>query len=864
MKTRIISIWILFLLCIAGFSQNNNGEPIYKKMMDDPSVTNFYDIQREFNHYFDGRDKGRGSGYKQFKRWEMMMEPAVYPSGNIFNISAKTMDEYDKYVEQFNYKDLPSNYDPGIWISMGPSIYTLGNGWNGGLGRINCITFHPTDPGIIYAGAPAGGLWRCENYIWSPLTDGFPSIGISGIVVEPDNPDHIYILTGDGDGWHTSSIGVLESWNAGISWNSTGLSWGVTDGVRGYKLIIHPTNHNILLAATSAGIFRTTDGGATWQNEQEGHFMDIEFKPGAPSTLYATDKEDFYKSTNSGNTWAITGTGLPGSGSVRIGIGVTPANTDFVYLIYGRSSNNSTVSGFMGCYLSTNSGSSFSLKSDSPNIFGYETNGDDFLEQASYDLAFTVDPNDAAILHFGGINCWRSNDYGISWEHTSFWNEGTVGEEYVHADIHWLEYNPLNHFLYAGTDGGFFRSLNNANTWTDYSDGLVILQSYRMGGFQGDANLFITGTQDCGSNTLEAGTGDFTHDIGGDGMEGMIDFNNSEIRYESNQRHLYKTENGGFSWEEITPNFVEDDFWNVAWVMNPVTSTTLYFGHEDIWRSLSGGLSWFQMNTGNTGEFFNNIAHGVNDQEYIYGQTSQRIYRTWSGGSAWIDKTENLPVGQCMLSYITVDADDATHVFVSCYGFAAGRKVYESTNSGDNWTNISGSLPNVQMRCLVYDHNSEGLYVGTDVGVFYRDASTVDWVPFFNMLPSTIVMEMEINYNSGYITAVTFGRGFWKSKLYGNCASSYILTPGNDPGTGHRQYYAAQNNITSTRTVVASYSDSVDYQAGNSVTLLPGFEAQSGSNFGAKAADCAAEKTSLHNFRLEDRVSGRLVRKPVR
>ncbi len=864
MKAKILFIIMPAFWCLSGFGQGEMAEPLYKRMMKDTTVTNFYDIQREFNKYFEGRDKGRGSGYKQFKRWEMMMEPAVYPSGEMFNVSAKTLEEYNKYVETFDSKDLPSNYDPGFWISMGPSNYKQGEGWNAGNGRVNCIAFHPTDHDIIYAGTPAGGLWRSVDYIWTPLTDGFPSIGVSGIAIEPDNPNHIFILTGDGDGAHTVSIGVLETWDAGKTWNTTGLTWGVTDNVRGYKLIIHPTNHDILLAATNAGIFRTTNGGITWQNEQSGWFMDIEFKPGSPSTLYATDMEDFYKSTNTGDTWTITGTGLPGSGSVRIGIGVTADNSSYVYLMYGRSSNNNTVSGYMGCYLSTNSGNSFTLKSDSPNIFGYETDGNDFKEQASYDLAFTVDPDNADIIHFGGINCWKSTDKGETWTHTSYWKSDAIGEEYTHADIHWLDYNPLNHYLYAGSDGGFFRSLNNANTWTNYSDGLVILQSYRMGGFQEDENLFVTGTQDNGGNTFEAETEDFTHDIGADGFEAMIDVYDSEIRYESTYGGLHKTTNGGFSWEEITPNIVNGDIWDVAWIMDPVNSYILYLGHEDIWRSMNSGDSWYAMNTGNSGSFFYNIAHGVNNLDRIYGQTHNNTFRTSNGGSSWLNVTSGLPVSQCWLSYITLDADDATHVFVSCYGFVPGTKVYESTNSGNSWTNISGSLPNVQMRCLVYDHNSDGLYVGTDVGVFYRDASTADWVPFFNMLPSTIVTEMEINYNSGYITAVTYGRGFWKSKLYGNCAANYILTPGNDPGTGRRQYYAAQNNITSTRTVVASFSDSVDYQAGNSVTLLPGFEALSGSNFGAKAATCDDGKKLKPTFRIDSRTSGILVSKKTK
>lgn len=861
MKTRIITVFILQLWFLTCFGQGNTGEPLYKRMMNDPSVTNFYDIQREATQYFKEHDKGRGSGYKQYKRWEMEMEPAVYPSGEMFNIAAKTLEEYEKYVDQFDSKDLPVTYDPGYWVSMGPSSHTRGTGWNGGLGRVNCIAFHPTDASIVYVGTPSGGLWRYNSVEWwTPLTDGFSSIGVSGIAIEPDNPEHIFILTGDGDGMNTWSIGVLETWDAGNTWNSTGLTWGVTDGIRGYKLVMHPTNHNILLAATNIGILRTTDGGATWENEQEGFFMDIEFKPGTPSTLYATNPIDFYTSTNTGNTWAISGTGLPGSGSMRIGIGVTPANSEYVYLVYGKSSENNTTSGFMGCYLSTNSGTSFTLQSDSPNIFGLRTDGNDFKEQAQYDLAFTVDPDDAAILHFGGINCWKSTNFGTTWSHTSYWEEGTPGEQYVHADIHWLEFNPLNHFLYAGCDGGFFMTENNGGIWIDYSAGLIILQSYRMGGFQGDDNLFVTGTQDNGGNTLDATTGVFTHNIGADGFESMIDVYNSNIRYESTYEAFYRTSDGGSSWVEITPSFVNHDIWDVAWTMNPVVSSTLYMGHTDIWRSMNSGTNWEQMNTlnYNTNHQFENIAHGVNDLNIIYGQTKLLIYMTDDGGSSWDHSNLGLPLYQCNFSYIALDADDATHVFVSNDGFSIGDKVYESTNSGTNWTNISGSLPNVRMHCLVYDHNSEGLYVGTDVGVFYRDGSTVDWVPFFNLLPSTIVSEMEINYNSGSIVAATLGRGFWKSKLYGNCAPSYVLTPGNDPGTGHRQYYAAHNYITSTRKVVPSYGDSVDYQAGNYVKLLPGFEAKGGSNFNARVADCDASKKAT--FHPRNRVSGGLVR----
>jgi photosystem II stability/assembly factor-like uncharacterized protein len=853
MKARDLLFIFLSLLALKISAQASSDSPQYLEMMRDMEHNNFFSIQKEFNNYFNGRDQGRGSGFNQFKRWEFIAEPRFYPSGNMFNYKARNLAEYQQYLDNFNLSNLPVNYDPGSWISMGPSNHVLGSGWNGGIGRVNCVEFHPTNPNIYYVGTPAGGLWRNTSGVWVPLTDGISSLGVSGIAIEPDNADHIYIMTGDCDAGNTFSIGVLETWDGGQTWQPTGLSWVTTNFNNGFKLLMNPDNHLILLAATSNGIYKTINGGATWVQVKTGFFMDMEFKPGAPSTVYATTASSFYKSTDTGNTWTLINSGLPVNQSNRIGLAVAPSNSTYVYLLFGRRNLNATQFPYVGCYLSTNSGTTFTLKSNTPNLFGYTTNGSDTADQCTYDLALTVSPILQSNIYFGGINCWRSVNSGLTWTHSSFWYEGTAGEQYTHADIHCLAFNPLNNYLYCCSDGGIYRSTDFGATWSDQSSGLEITQFYRIGMTPSNMNLVVGGTQDNGCNTLDYASGIYRHDRGADGFRCMIDYNNSAIRYATTYEKNYRSTNSGISYTNITPGVVtpNNNIWNTALIMHPTTPSTLYMGHTDIWKSTNSGLSWTSMGTGNvTGKFFQ-IAHGVNNSNRIFGITNTRVYVTLNNGGIWTNVTGTLPVATASLSYICVDPADATHIWVTFSGYVAGQKVFYSGNSGTTWTNISGSLPNIAANCINYETGSNGgIYVGTDVGIFYRDNTMTDWVPFFNGLPYTIVFEMEINTANNMIIASTYGRGIWRSPLYGHCAATYFLSPNNQVSTTSQEYYAASSSIASTRTIYNNPGADVTYKAGGYVSLLPGFTTQNGSDFHAFIGSCNQAGVPKPNGRI--------------
>jgi len=157
----------------------------------------------------------------------------------------------------------------------------------------------------------------------------------------------------------------LKSFDGGLTWEAYSNGMGnVTVG----RLIIHPANPELLLTATTGGIFKTTDGGLNWTNKMSGNFKDIVFKTNDPSMIYAASNGKFYRSTDTGETWIQIIAGLTiGSRGV---IGVTPANPDVVYFLLANGNNE-----FQGLYKSTNKGVSFVEKSHTPNIMDWSCDG---------------------------------------------------------------------------------------------------------------------------------------------------------------------------------------------------------------------------------------------------------------------------------------------------------------------------------------------------------------------------------------------------------------------------------------------------------------------------------------------------------
>ena len=840
---------VLAMLLFAGYAgaQQNPGFNA-SDMWLNPETDDFATIQQQVEAYYATHDQGRGSGYKQWKRWEYKMERRLDENGKIFNWVNAVFDEYHRYEHSIGND--PDRTWGGFWNQVGPTDYVrVGGGHNGGIGRVNCVAFHPSNSSILWAGTPAGGLWKTTNLgsTWTPMTDGLPSIGVSGIAVNPSNTNIIYILTGDGDGGDTRSIGVLKTTNGGETWLSTGLSWEITDGIWPYKLLMDPTNPNILLAATSTGVFRTTNGGASWTETFTGWTYDMEFKPGDHDILYLHTGSSFYKSVDNGVTWTIKTSGLP-TGETRGAIGVTPDDDSYVYIITGPAT---AVGSFTGIYRSFDSGESFGAKANTPNILGYANDGQDASHQTTYDLAIAVSPTDEADIFTGGINIWKSTDWGNNMSNVTQWEEGLASTvSYCHADIHNIDFSPVDGSLFVCSDGGLYRSTNNGTSWSKLSSGMSIMQFYDIADFEGNSNHLIGGTQDNGCNYKNSNTTTWNHIEGADGSDVMIDHSNSATLYLAMNSSLHRSTNSGASVTNISPAY--DNWPNIE--MDASNGNRIYAGYSDIYRSDSQGNSgtWVNLTSSSSASGNRKLKLGINNTSRMYAANNTTGFWMSSNATAasptWNSVSAGLPLvnNSVEITDIAVNPDWSLDVAVCLSGFSDGNKVYISDDAGSTWTNITGTLPNIPMNCIEWAPGSnDGLYVGADVGVYYRDADLGDWIPHRNGLPHVPVYDLEIHESSSKLRAGTHGRGVWESNLYTACPVGWTLTDGNLPGSGSQgyRYYQSSGTITSSRSIDGGEGTNVTYQAANVVTLIDGFEVVEHSKFRAFNAPCTTLPT---------------------
>ncbi len=734
----------------------------------------YYDIQRAFHKYWENRKPEKGKGYKPFRRWEYFMEPRVYPTGKLPALSLwQEIQEKQRSLAQ-------SPAAGTVWTFIGPSKVPvdIDSKEIGGIGRIDCIAFHPDDSLVMWAGAPTGGIWKTSDggSNWTPTGDQLSAIGISSIVVDPKNPDNLYIATGDGDSYDAYSIGILKSTDGGLTWGTTSLTLPVSDAKVFRKLLMHPANNKSMLAASSDGIYKTTDAWDTYTKVLSGHFKDIEFKPGTPSIVYAATfgnsngMAKVYRSTDQGATFQETMTGNVVSADInRIELAVTADNPEVVYALCSDADND----GLHGLYKSSNSGISWTkvYGNDKLNLLGWSATGSDIGGQGWYDLTLAVSPGNANEVYAGGVNIWRSANGGTSWTLISNWYHDD-GYEYVHADHHALLYSPHGEILFSGNDGGISKTYNDGKKWIDISDGLEILQTYRFGLSATDPDLIITGNQDNGSVLMDGE--DIFEVVGGDGMECFVDYTNNNIIYASMYNgDLRKSVDRGATFTSITPSGSPEGNWVTPFAMHPTIPGILYAGYDKVYKSLNGGKSWSALPAGiPLNGNIQSLAIAPCNDRYLYAASRDVMIRSTDGGTSWTNITAGLPASA--ITAITVSPTDPGKVWVTFASYATGSKVYRTSDGGNTWVSKSAGLPNVPVNCIIYQQDSHGgLYAGTDIGVYYTDEQLTQWIDYSGNLPNVIVNDLEIDYSASLLKAATYGRGIWQAPL--NAVNQEIL-----------------------------------------------------------------------------------------
>ncbi len=836
---------VIIIICLSStlYSQIAPNEELSRQL---DGKSKFKDIKSTITSYFnekisviDSSDvttkKALNRQYKFWNRYLWEAEYYTYSDGTIGNKTESALNG----IEEIKRKFKPENNDrnqTSPWVQNGPISCTLG------LGRIDEIAFHPTDPNIIYAGSPHGGLFKTEDggSSWFSLGGYLPSLGVSGIAIDPSNPNTIYVLSGDGDScdaclvntfnYRSNGDGVYKSTDGGWNWQKMG-DLGSTS-FRGHELVISPTNPNMLLAATTDGLYRSINAGATWVQSISSEIWDVKFKPGDDSRVYVVTGSMVLVSNNNGATFSFANYSIPNGN--RISIGVTPSNPNRVYLLAGPVLDSVT---FKGLYTSFNSGETFSGVKQTPNVFSNTIGKSVFSDQSNYDNCIAVSPIDPNDIIVGGLCVWRSTDGGNNWNQISAYWPGD--NPYMHPDIHEVAFNPLNQNLYCGNDGGFYRynPIFNLPNWEYSSNNLTTSQMYH---FQLGTVFSPTkaGCQDNGIlQQVSFGNLNFGNIQFGDGFDvktnhPWIVTNGSTIdNYSSVNTLIY---NNGIN-RSVSGN--TNFFANLA--IKPDDENTIYAGYANgLFVSGNKGVNW--SNLGANGDW--TIEISKSNPAQLYSAGSGLMWRR-NPNNTWTNITPPVPyVNTLKISDIDVLKTDENNLIIGIAGLNANAKVMISFNGGNNWNNITYNLPNVPIFSVTRDDQG-GMYVGTNIGIFYKTFNGGTWKLFNNGLPNVPVTQLEIekvlvngNWVDGqYIHCSTFGRGLWKALTYtATCDYNLTLTTA-EQGP---QLHQALNLINSSAYLFGGVGTDIKYKAGNRIVLGDGFYASNGSKFRAFIGGC--------------------------
>jgi photosystem II stability/assembly factor-like uncharacterized protein len=397
-----------------------------------------------------------------------------------------------------------------------------------------------------------------------------------------------------------------------------------------------------------------------------------------------------------------------------------------------------------------------------------------------------VDPTNPDHLFSADVSLRESTDGGLTWHNSNG----------VHSDQHAMEWDPnVPNRIYLGNDGGMYRSDTNGSSGSwKHATYEPWNQSYHLAVATDDPSRLATGLQDNGSVRTWTATSE-SSDLsqwnafgGGDGHEVLIDYSNHNVYYEclqvgSCRRH---EDNGGVSQSfNLGARHSSRITTDAPIVLEPTNPNVVYFGGNVLDRSTDRGATFTQISppgdylTGpvppdenDLGPFYANeyatiswIAPSKTDGNTIYvGTDTGRMWKTTDLGANWTELTGNgLP--QRWVNAIVVDPTDANHVYAAFSGYREGNdagNVFETTDGGATWQNISGNLPNAPVEMITYDKTSNQLYAATDFGVFYLKNGKKNWARLGAGLPNTPVLDVKLSGDGHTIFAATFGRSVWQ------------------------------------------------------------------------------------------------------
>ena len=686
------------------------------------------------------------------------------------------------------------------WRNIGPSRG----------GRANAVAGIPSKPLTYFAGYTGGGLWRTDDagLSWKNISDGqFKTSSIGAIAVAPSDANVLYVGTGEHAIRGQSSTygdGVYKSTDQGRTWVNIGLA--ATRQISAVR--IHPANPDVVYVAAQGdrwkgmserGIYRTTDGGATWSlvlagvNATSGA-SDLSMDPSNPRILYAAfwdhQRTPWYvrsggagsglwKSVDGGTTWTRLTQGLP-TLMGKIGVAVSPANPDRVYAIVEAEPNG-------GLYRSDDAGKSWRKMS-----------GDRLIQTRSwYYMNVTADPQNADVVWVMNAPVMRSIDGGATFTTVSA----------THGDNHQLWINPTNpSYLINANDGGASISQDGGRSWSA-QDNQPTAQFYHVtvdddfpyklySGQQDNSSVVIRSRGVAGSVSVRDwwdGAGCESANIGvsaadprfiyGGCYQGIID--------ELDQRTW--TSRAIMPWPAMNLTERTDSTryrfnWTAPILVSQHDANVIYHGGNALFRTTDRGTTWAPLaggkdltrddparqgwgggpitNEGAGGEVYGTIVvihESRHDAKTLYVGTDDGLVQlTRDGGATWTNVTPP-DAGDGLVNEIEVSPLDPATVWIAFRRDRVGDPaplVYKSTDYGKTWTlRVNGLRTGEPVRVVREDPARRGLlYAGTETGAWFSVDDGARWQPLTGM-PVTPVTDLEVRH--GDLIASTEGRSFW-------------------------------------------------------------------------------------------------------
>jgi hypothetical protein len=403
-----------------------------------------------------------------------------------------------------------------------------------------------------------------------------------------------------------------------------------------------------------------------------------------------------------------------------------------------------------------------------PDLLNVKVDQPDSIDtpsQGFYDLCIAANPKDPMDVFIGGVNICRYRAATRTWVLSAYWTTKYVkeGVPYVHADHHDLKFS-RDGVLFSANDGGVFRYFKDVNVWEDVSEGLEISQFYRISGSRNDAGIIIGGTQDNGTSLFRYNN--WIYKRGGDGMDCQIDPFTDQVMYNSiYYGDFMVSRDGGDTWSKLVDTTItkEKAAWVAPFVIDPVIPDILYVGYQNVWKATRKGQDPFQkISNFADPDPIRHIAVSRADNKVIYVIKPKGVWLTTDGGTTW--KSIVTGDGDIAMTTIAINPKDPLHIWMSRGAFVAGEKVFEYKKGLSHY---STGLPNVPANIIVHNRNSNNnqLFLGTDVGVFFKDDDMKQWEPYGVGLPNVVVQDLDIHNTSGKLRAATFGRGLWEVKI---------------------------------------------------------------------------------------------------